>query len=378
MPYVVFAIVLVAWSSPVVSVQTRCGRPNCDPLKPKSNSIHRRHRHRGSGRTRVKPPPPPVEPKANLTIITEPGSEVASDVMTYGMTDENGILLISVKPDNLLVLTATKPGYEPGKGSISLKSAESGALLIKLTPKPGKLSIIPSVAGSDILVTGLGEYKDRISELKVTPGNYSIKVSRTCYQSEEQQILIAPAEVQIRQIPLTLQPMNDLLNLAESNWRIRNFDNALTAVNCILESLPDHPRANFIKGSILYSAEDYQKSTGYLVKALMGGEQIKLPVAYHSGSYHQGYLLLSQQSLEFHAYSQGGPDLSIVANKILEGKLELRKGYYLRITVGMSDGRKEGRQEYDFHPARGTAKNSHCPTCGSELEVLLSLVLKVK
>jgi hypothetical protein len=236
--------------------------------------------------------------------------------------------------------------------------------------------VIPSVPDTEIFVSGVGSYKDKLAVLPVPPGTYSVTVSKFCYQPYSCEVEIKPAEGWVVDAQLKLLPVDDLLILAQEHWQKQNFDNAVTAIKKILDTTPAHSQANLMMGLRLHAAEKFHESTRHLLLALEGGEKITLPISYHSGSDYQGSLSISRERLEFRASDPDGPAISVVADKIYSAETRPRSGYRLRVVVG-TGGKREDRKNLDFNVIRGMSKNSNCVSCGAELELLQLLITKL-
>jgi hypothetical protein len=369
LPGLIASLIFVGYSTVGWSQTPSCGRPRCG-----QQTTPRRIRHRGNNQSNSNSPK--SDPTAVLTVETEPDSEIVIDGDKAGRTDDNGIKVSSVKSDKKLIVVVTKPGYEDGSASTLLQSSEKRTVKIKLTPKPVTLSVSLDVPDADIYVSEKGIYKDKISGLEVSPGSYSINVSKFCYQSESRAVQIPAGQNKIVEIHLALLPLEKLLSLAEEHWQKKNYAETTTAVKYVLTIEPSHPHANLLMGLIMLT-EKVSLSTPYFLAALSGGEQITLPVSYHSSTYYPGYLTLSKTGIEFRSTEQNGPAFKVPADKIYLMDIKPNKGYRLRVLAGIPGKKKEERTNLDFHTSSGTSINSNCVPCGDELELVSSLLMRI-
>jgi|GEM_PF-6530603 len=364
------ALILIVCST-IAETQTPCGRPRCGQQK---NSRHNPHNRNSNSKA------PAPDPAATLTIETEPDSTitlVGNNWRTSGSTDEKGIYVGNIKPKEEVEIAASKPGYEDGHTSVTLEPSEKRRVEIKLVAKDGALTVTLDVADADIFVSGKGSYKNTISRLQVPAGNYSINVSKFCYQNESRSVAIPPGQNVSVPITLTLLPIDSLLTLAEEQWQKKNYADATTAIKHILATSQSHARANLLMGQIVLLTEKISASAPYFLVALAGGEQIILPISFHSGAYYPGYLSLSSKDLQFHSSEQNGPAFSIPAHKLYSVEMNAGKGYRLRVTARVPGNKKEEKKNFDFHSSSGTSPNMNCRPCGDELELLHTLMMRI-
>ena len=364
------AIISVVYTT-IAETQTPCGRPRCEPPKNSRRISHSRN----TNSKELKP-----DPMATLTVETEPKSTITisgKDWFKSGSVNERGFFVAEVKPLEELNIVVSRPGFLDGHTSIKLEPSEARKTEVTLVPKDGTLTVAPDVPDAEIYVSGKGSYKNEISRLPVSAGTYSVNVSKFCYQSESTSVVIPPGEDVRVPIKLKLLPVDELLAVAEAQWQKKNYADAATAAKLVLTANPSHARANHLMGLIVMLTERASESTPYLLAALVGGEEITLPVSFHSDVYYPGNLILSVKGIEFRSSDQNGPAFIIRTNKIYSLETNAASRYRLRVLAGMPGSKKEEKKSFDFHASSGTTPSTKCSPCADELELLHSLIIRI-
>jgi hypothetical protein len=155
-----------------------------------------------SGARNVRKPPPPIR-KAAVTIKVDPadskvtldGQELDTAHATLGLR----LAGLKVGPHVLLV---RRIGYGEKQQIIELKPGENELVSIQLDPLKGKLEIVPNVSDVSIRIEAAGDYDskligtyaDRVTDLKLPPGNYELILSKSGYRGVSRRITIKPDE----------------------------------------------------------------------------------------------------------------------------------------------------------------------------------------
>lgn len=149
---------------------------------------------------------PPVE-YAGLTVSANPpGTEILLNGQPYESRDENGNLVLNNLKPGSYTIQARKAGYREQSRTIALEPKQHEPINLTLEPLPGSLSVKPSVAGAEIVITNLetnsmlGSYMDQISEMTIAPGRYQVSISKNCYGTEVREVTINPTA------SITLEP----------------------------------------------------------------------------------------------------------------------------------------------------------------------------
>lgn len=170
---------------------TKNPRPNRDPVKPTPRE------------TKITRKPESVTPVAlaSLTVSTNPSNAMISvNGNEIESRDGDGALrLRGLKPGsyNLII---SQPDYREERRTINLAPGQAETISITLDLLPGKLSVSPSIAGTEITVrkvgagSAIGSYTERVSDLEVAPGLYQITVSKSGYKTATREVTVEPTK----------------------------------------------------------------------------------------------------------------------------------------------------------------------------------------
>lgn len=177
---------------------------------PPSSSV----RTPGSGRT-VKSPPAPV---TQMTIVIPTGSRVwLNDVPVETSLSKELLLSIdgqkvksseqvagfitlkNIRPGTYR-LVARKPDHREYSTEVSVFLDKENVFNVRLTPAPGKLTVSPSVGGTEIEIVSLetnnsiGRYPERLDQFELEPGQYRVVTSRTGYKAAVREVRVNSSE----------------------------------------------------------------------------------------------------------------------------------------------------------------------------------------
>lgn len=94
---------------------------------------------------------------------------------------------------------------------MNLEPKQHEPVNITLEPLPGSLSVKPSVAGAEIILTNLetnsviGSYMDQVPGVTVAPGRYQVSISKNGYRTVMREVTINPADSIYLELPLEVQ-----------------------------------------------------------------------------------------------------------------------------------------------------------------------------
>jgi hypothetical protein len=95
---------------------------------------------------------------------------------------EAGSIRLTLKP-GLYTLLASSFGHLEQRVTVNLQTGLNHPLTISLSPALGYLSILPNMSRSVIKILGIGTFSERIDNLQLPPGSYSIEVSTPGYKT---------------------------------------------------------------------------------------------------------------------------------------------------------------------------------------------------
>lgn len=182
-----------------------------------------------SGPRISKPKPPPPIKRADLIVTAPLGCQIWLDdsevelqnsirpislngqKVTTFYTTETGTLTIKGLKPGPYKLIARKQNYQEFTKDLSLGADADNVFTVFLTPITGRLTIKPSVKGTNLEVfrveddASLGRYSDYLDKLELTPGNYRINLSKDGYRTAVREITVNPGE------SVFLEPVIELL-----------------------------------------------------------------------------------------------------------------------------------------------------------------------
>ena len=182
------------------------------PIKPKGSTPSSVHNPNG-GRA-VNPP----TPLAQMTIITPPGCRIwINDAPVETSLFQDIVLLIDgqkVKASERVAGVVTLKGIRPGSYRLVARKPDSleyakpvtvtldaeNVFTVTLTPIPGKLTVSPSVDGTEVEIvsletnTSVGRYSERLEQIELAPGQYRVVTSKAGYKGAIREIRLNPGE----------------------------------------------------------------------------------------------------------------------------------------------------------------------------------------
>jgi TonB family protein len=207
-----FALMSILFASVSVGVQGQPGR-----REPPTTGTNTGSKVNGrKPRQPTKPPKAKAVERANVTITTSP----ADAVLLMNGQQVEGPALAGLAPGPY-ILIARRVGYNEESRSIVLVAGENAPITIQLEPLRARLSVTPSVSGSEITVTSLDPddkqgartFVNAVGELNLAPGRYEIAIEKEGYRAIKRTIALEPAgsvylEPQLSELPTEQKPMN--------------------------------------------------------------------------------------------------------------------------------------------------------------------------
>ena len=137
-------------------------------------------------------PPGLVPTTAELTIRTTPANTlILIDGQDVGVTGEDGVLNLPTFKPGEHIIVARRERYRDAQRTIMLKANRSQIAQLDLSPMTGILNVnVPGDA--HIEIDGHGSYADKVSNLELDAGSYSITASKPGYQTIRKTVEIVP------------------------------------------------------------------------------------------------------------------------------------------------------------------------------------------
>ena len=193
------------------------GRPTPTPTPkrtpPKGTSSPTVH-NPGGGRT-VKTPSAPV---TQMTVIIPPGCRIwLNEVPVETSLLQEMVLSIDghkVKTSERAAGVITLKGIRPGTYRLVARKPDFGeyatpvtvtldsenVFTVRLTPTPGRLTVSPSIGGTEVDVLNLetnlsvSRYPERLDQIELPPGEYRVVTSKPGYRIATREIRVKPGE----------------------------------------------------------------------------------------------------------------------------------------------------------------------------------------
>lgn len=151
---------------------------------------------------------------ADLNISVSPSDSIIwLNGQQFDYREKNGTLMLTgVKPGSY-TLVVTKTNYIEYRNRIDVKPGQLQSVPVVLKPMPGNLDVIPSLPGTEIVVTNkadnstVGSYTERINEQSIAPGWYQVFVSKSGYRTAIREITVPPAGSVHIEVPLEPLPV---------------------------------------------------------------------------------------------------------------------------------------------------------------------------
>lgn len=344
----------------VVTKKKTSGTPSANTTpKPPTSAV----------RTRT-PPPAPATAELNIR-STPPNSSILIDGQSIGVTDEGGLLnLPSLKAGEHIII-GRKERYRDAQRTIILEANRNQTVQLDLSPMPGTLNINVNVGGARIEINDQGNYADKVSNLELDAGSYSVKASKPGYGTATQRVDIGAG--QRSDVSLTLEPaVEEILAEAEKEFRNRRYNEAIAISRNILANNASQPRANWLIGQSYFKMQKYYESIPYLANAIALGEQVILPITHrHGGQFGfnvdddlcVGRLIFGKNLLEFQSLTGitmssvnfGPHNFRTTMGQIYELKFDnIDQGGEIHLVVGVDEKGKEKRKRYDLYSPQAT------------------------
>ena len=144
-------------------------------------------------------PRAPKQRFANLTIMAPVGCRIWINDFEVEMPQTGTLTRKSVKPGTYLIV-ARKPDFRDYSQQVEVLLDRDNVFSIVLTPLPAKLTVSPSIDGTEVEVFNLetsqsfGHYFNRLNQVDLVPGRYRISISRTGYRVSMREITARPGE----------------------------------------------------------------------------------------------------------------------------------------------------------------------------------------
>ncbi len=122
------------------------------------------------------------------------GQKVKSSEQVAGF-----ITLKGIKPGDYR-LVAHKPEFREFVTTVSVFLDKENVFTVRLTPAPGKLTVLPSVNGAEIDIVSLetnrsiGRYPERLDQFELAPGQYRVVTSRAGYRVAVREVRVNSSE----------------------------------------------------------------------------------------------------------------------------------------------------------------------------------------
>ncbi len=342
-----------------------------------------------------KPPvvPPPKTPNPPKTLpakfrltISEPESEVsvfnskgsAFENVDSFLTDSNAspVFFDDFPPGNY-TLTVRKEGFFEEKKTIKVERGKPNNFPIKLRPASAFLSVAPNVADAVIEIENIGRYDGRLSNLPLAPGNYRVRVSKECYETETREIsLNRVGERQNLNILLNQFSAEKYLPAAQAAFAARNYEKSVEIAEKILAVEPNNAQANLLIGGSRFYFPNPLDAYIYLARAVGGGAKVSLPVKILNKNKNNlqllsGNLIVEQNAIELRA-DQPGFGFNATRGNISDiyEKIDDSRVPYVGLKVrGVFNQKMETRTILLYAEdaiLQSSGKRTQCPSCADD------------
>ena len=138
-------------------------------------------------------------------VLSIDGHKVKASERTAGV-----ITLKGIRPGTYR-LVARKPDFRDYVRPVTVSLDSENIFTVPLTPTPGKLTVSPSIAGTEIEIVNLetntsaGRYPERLDQFELAPGQYRIAASKAGYRVAVREIKVNAGE------SVYLEPLLELL-----------------------------------------------------------------------------------------------------------------------------------------------------------------------
>ncbi len=248
-------------------------------------------------------------------------------------------------------------------------------------PLVGRLNVSSSVPGASIVVSGVGNYTEKISDMKLPPGHYTITGNKFGYRpiaSEVEIKLFKVSNINLRFVPLTTEEM---LTMAAQSYDQSNYSAAIALARNVLLTQPNNARANALLASSLYANGEYEEVIAVSSRALKAGGAVSIPVQHrHVGKAGKalgaGNLTFRSQNLEFQSKDFADEGFLVPYSKISEMSVKDQVRLSMKVRIKLPKNRKETDEEYNFYStdAVATGRTITCEKCLPRMRIILELL----
>ncbi len=170
------------------------------------------------------------------------------------------------------------------------------------------------------------------------------------------------------------------------NFRVRgSAGQAVFTVQAVAPAEPTRPvskpKDQLQLGMVAYRSGRFSESTVALIKALDLGQTVTLPVQHHHGNFleqsvNSGTLTISADRVTFRESSDPSHNFDVTGERIYTLKSEPQKASRVHVNVGIVDGGKEHRKDYNFQNVN--TREMKCVPCDDSMLVLYALLDHVR
>ncbi|MEO5859566.1 MAG: PEGA domain-containing protein [Pyrinomonadaceae bacterium] len=200
-------------------------------------------------------------------------------VETIKLPERSTSLIIRTLEVGTYTIAANKPGFHDEVRSVDVEKGEGRRISIDLRPKMAILSVASNIPDAKISIDGLGEFERPVEKALVKPATYRVHISRRGYISREVTVDLQTAGREER-LNLIIEPLrvDSVLDLAFDHIKNAKLTEAEALANDVLESNPQHARANLALGFVHFYRSETEKAVDRILQAIGNGEIFSLPV----------------------------------------------------------------------------------------------------
>ena len=253
-------------------------------------------------------------------------------------------------------------------------------------PLIGHLNVSASIPGTEITITNVGSYSNQVTDLKLSPGHYTITGSKFGHRNATARVEIKLFETsKVHLIIIPLSP-DEMIALATEHHEKGQYRNAIGLARLVLATQPNNVNANALMGRSLYTNGNYDDAVSFLTKSILAGNATSLPILHrHGGSWNgktlcSGRLTFGPDSLEFYSADFPGEGFVIPYTKVVDFNIKDQLRLNLKVMVKLPKNRKETAEDYNFYSTDAVATGTFitCSQCLSSMRVLLQLLRRFK
>jgi hypothetical protein len=316
-----------------------------------------------------------------LTILTNPpGSNVLIDNQSKGSTDANGALTIRGLKAGTYTVTIRKPNFEDENRAVEVVAGKKQTAEFVLSPAPGRLRVVSTVADAKIEVNGLA-YPNG-TDMPLTPGVYRISIAKLGYRTATREIAIVSGKSESLTITPEKLPFEEMKAQAIKSLNERNFDMALSLGREMLSTHPETPEVNLIVAYGYYFKGNYNDSIPYFTKELSLNGETLFKVRHRHNRYETmclGNITLTKTTFAFKSDTHFDHDFKVTYDRFKEMLVEpgAEGVLHLKVRIPKSGGRKgedEKDQNFYVQEAETPAATYGCSNCRVRMDVIRLLM----